>query len=95
MTELAGALSPLICKKLGVECGTCVPSRAHSLARISPGLSPSEAATFFRTLYPSQGCAPMRDLFLTSYREEIELTFEDAPGGKRSSMWLEPLPSPI
>ena len=75
MTELASALSPLICKKLDVECGSCVESRAHSVARISPGLSPFEAASSFLTLYPSQGCAPMRDLFLISYREEIELTF--------------------
>ena len=74
MNEPAGALSPTICKKLGVECDTCVGSRAHAVARISPGFSPKEAARLFLTLYPSQGCAPMRDLFLVSYREEIELT---------------------
>jgi hypothetical protein len=75
MNELAPALSPAICKKLGVECDECVKTRACSVARISPGLSPSEGAKFFRALYPSQGCAPMRDVFLISYREQIELTF--------------------
>lgn len=75
MNELAAALSPSICKKLNVECDDCVRSRAHSVARISPGLSPSETATLFRTIYPSVGCAPMRDMFLVSYREELELTF--------------------
>ena len=75
MNELAPALSPLICQKLGVECDSCVRSRAHSVARISPGLCPSEAAKLFKVLYPSVGCAPMRDLFLVSYRDEIEVAF--------------------
>ena len=44
------------------------------MARISPGLSPVGAATLFEMLYPSLGCTPMRDLFLGSYRDEIELT---------------------
>jgi hypothetical protein len=74
MNELTSELSPLICKRLGVECNGCVSARAHSVARISPGLSPCEAAKMYSTLYPSQGCAPMRDHFLVSYREEIELT---------------------
>ncbi len=75
MNELAAALSPEICKKLGVECDTCVRTRAHAVARISPGLSPVGAANLFKVLYPSPACTPMRDLFLVSYREEIELTF--------------------
>ena len=75
MNELALALSPVICQKLGVECDACVRSRAHSVARISPGLSPTEAGKSFRVLYPSPGCSPMRDLFLVSYREEIEVAF--------------------
>ena len=29
----------------------------------------------FPTLYPSRGCAPMRGLFLISYRDEIEVSF--------------------
>ena len=80
MNELASMLTPAICKNLGVECDDCVRSRAHSVARISPGLSPKGAAKLFQTLYPSQGCAPMRDLFLIGYRDEIELTFVAAPG---------------
>ena len=75
MQDLGAELSPLICSRLGVECGGCVRTRAHSVARISPGLSPCEAAKLFVTLYPSQGCAPMRDPFLVNYREEIELSF--------------------
>ena len=75
MMELALALSPIICQKLGVECDTCVCTRAHSVARISPGLCPSESARLFKVLYPSVGCAPMLDLFSTKYREEIEMTF--------------------
>lgn len=78
MMELAHALSPTICQKLDVECDICVCTRAHSVARISPGLCPSESARLFKVLYPSVGCAPMRDLFLTKYREEIEMTFAQA-----------------
>jgi hypothetical protein len=86
MNELLGALTPQICKKLGVECGSCVEARAHAVARISPGLSPAEAARLFVTLYPSPGCAPMRDTFLLNYREEIEVSFSilTEPSGIRS-----------
>ena len=45
------------------------------MARISPGLSPSEVSGLFPVLYPSQGCSPMHELFLVSYREELEITF--------------------
>jgi hypothetical protein len=86
MNELTLPLCPQICRKLGVECDGCVQTRAHSMARISPGLTPSEAAKLFKTLYPSEGCSPMRDPFLIGYREEIELTFAvlSAPNGIRS-----------
>src|SRR5579863_8294236 len=86
MNETAQHLSPEICRKLGVDCDSCVRARAHAVARISPGLTPSEAARLFTTLYSSPGCAPMRDPFLIGYREEIELAFAvlSAPNGIRS-----------
>jgi hypothetical protein len=86
MNEPCSSLSPQVCIKLGVECFSCVRTRAHALARISPGLSPTEAAGLFAILYPSPGCAPMRDTFLIDYRDEIELSFAvlSAPNGIRS-----------
>lgn len=86
MNEPSASLSPQVCIKLGVECYSCVGTRAHALARISPGLSPTETAGFFTILYPSPGCTPMRDAFLVNYRDEIEISFAvlSAPNGIRS-----------
>ncbi len=50
-------------------------ARAQSVARIAPGLAEAEAANLFKVLYPSPGCAPMRQAFITACQEEIEIGY--------------------
>lgn len=64
---------PESCLQVGLDCGTCIQRSAAATAKVCAGLGPANIQQVFFQLYPSGGCSPMADVFVSIYLESANL----------------------